>query len=285
MSVQSPYNNMGREKLFQFFKYTIYFLLFINIFYWLREDYLASAHTYRGGIVWQQIVDAFAQATDSVAWLTLLVVFELETSVISDEKLQSGWKWVLNAIAGVCYIFIVLVFHGYIEKLLLVYNFAPIPFTDGCDAVGQYLSYALDLDEYAGLTATNCVPLTGPLFANAEASIIATQDMHAQLMALAWAEVINAAAWVLVVLLLWVDVFFQLRGVEHGKLYRINVISKVILYTTLIAVCIYWGFKGDFMDFWDAFLWIVAFFFIELNIFKWAEEIETEKTEQKSLEL
>ena len=37
----------------------------------------------------------------------------------------------------------------------------------------------------------------------------------------------------------------------------------------------YWGFVGDFLDFWDAFLWLVAFVFIELNIFQW--QVETEE--------
>ena len=35
-----------------------------------------------------------------------------------------------------------------------------------------------------------------------------------------------------------------------------------------------------FLDFWDAFLWLVAFVFIELNVFQWREERE----EQRELE-
>ena len=29
---------------------------------------------------------------------------------------------------------------------------------------------------------------------------------------------------------------------------------------------------GDFVDFWDAFLWLVAFAFIELNVLEWHQE-------------
>lgn len=36
----------------------------------------------------------------------------------------------------------------------------------------------------------------------------------------------------------------------------------------LLLAAIYWGIKGDFVDFWDAFLWLVAFIFIELNVFE-----------------
>jgi hypothetical protein len=46
-----------------------------------------------------------------------------------------------------------------------------------------------------------------------------------------------------------------------------------VLYTTLIAAAIFWGFKGNFLDFWDAALWLFAFVFIELNVFEWQQEI------------
>ena len=44
---------------------------------------------------------------------------------------------------------------------------------------------------------------------------------------------------------------------------------KFVLYSTLLLAAIYWGFKGGFLDFWDAFLWLVAFVFIEMNVFEW----------------
>ncbi|MFC3051279.1 hypothetical protein [Kordiimonas pumila] len=274
-------DNSTREKLFQWFKYLIYFMIFLNVFYWLREDYIASAYTFREGFGWQQVGDVFAQALDTFAWLILLIAFEFETSVLSDEKLEKGWKWVLNAIAGICYLFIVLAFLGYVKKFNLTMGFEPLSITDGCAAVGQYLSYAIDLDEYIALTAANCMELTGTLYANPAASMITTADTHMQLEWLATAEVINAGAWILIVLFLWIDMFIQLRGMEHGRLYRVNVVCKFLLYSTLIIVCVYWGFEGNFMDFWDAFLWIVAFFLIEMNIFKWSEEIEAEHLEEE----
>jgi hypothetical protein len=29
---------------------------------------------------------------------------------------------------------------------------------------------------------------------------------------------------------------------------------------------------GDFVDFWDAFLWLLAFFFIEMNVVEWRQD-------------
>jgi len=51
---------------------------------------------------------------------------------------------------------------------------------------------------------------------------------------------------------------------------------KMVLYSILLAAAAYWWLLGDFLDFWDSFLWIVAFFFIELNLFQWQAETEAE---------
>ena len=47
---------------------------------------------------------------------------------------------------------------------------------------------------------------------------------------------------------------------------------KFGLYAILLLAAIYWGVNGDFVDFWDAFLWLVAFFFIEMNVVEWRQE-------------
>ena len=48
--------------------------------------------------------------------------------------------------------------------------------------------------------------------------------------------------------------------------------TKVTLYGILFVAAVYWGVYGDFVDFWDAFLWLLAFFFIELNVVEWRRE-------------
>ena len=49
-----------------------------------------------------------------------------------------------------------------------------------------------------------------------------------------------------------------------------------MLYSTLFLAAVYWWFAGDFLDFWDAFLWLFAFVFIELNVFSWQAETSAE---------
>ena len=49
-----------------------------------------------------------------------------------------------------------------------------------------------------------------------------------------------------------------------------------MLYSMLLFCAVYWGVLGDFLDFWDAFLWLVAFVFIEMNMFEWYRETDEE---------
>jgi hypothetical protein len=89
---------------------------------------------------------------------------------------------------------------------------------------------------------------------------------------LAWVDVINAAVWLLVVLVLEIDVRLQEHNRFEGRALRASNAAKFVLYSILFLAAIYWGFKGDFVDFWDALLWLVAFIFIELNVFEWRQE-------------
>jgi hypothetical protein len=91
---------------------------------------------------------------------------------------------------------------------------------------------------------------------------------------LAWVDVINSAVWLLVVIVLEIDVRLQEHDKLRGLALRLSNLSKYVLYSILLLAAIYWGVKGDFVDFWDAFLWLVAFVFIELNVFEWRQESE-----------
>ena len=50
---------------------------------------------------------------------------------------------------------------------------------------------------------------------------------------------------------------------------------KILLYVVLFAAAVYWGFEGEFLDFWDAILWLFAFFVIERNVASWREETDS----------
>ncbi|NIL94346.1 MAG: hypothetical protein GTO71_07895, partial [Woeseiaceae bacterium] len=96
-----------------------------------------------------------------------------------------------------------------------------------------------------------------------------------------WIDVINSGVWLLVVLILETDVRLQENNRYEGLVLKLSNAFKAVLYSLLLLAAIYWGIEGDFVDFWDAFLWLVAFVFIELNVFEWhKEELAQEQLRQ-----
>jgi hypothetical protein len=94
---------------------------------------------------------------------------------------------------------------------------------------------------------------------------------------LAVIDIVNAATWLVIVVLLEVEVFLQSKDRLTNSMMIGGKYIKGFFYVLLFVCAAYWGFKGSFLDFWDAFLWLVAFIFIELNIFQWHGETEEER--------
>ena len=80
-----------------------------------------------------------------------------------------------------------------------------------------------------------------------------------------WLDFANALTWILVVLVLQYDIYFP--G-HYGKSeWTARNIIKFALYGALFIFAVMWGLQGEALDFYDAFLWILSFFVIEMNIF------------------
>lgn len=265
---------INRSTVFQAFKYIVYVLLAMNVYWFFAEEFLAAKVQFPNGVGAAVMIEAYAATIDTAAWVVLLLMFELETYVLEDEHFTPPITWSLHGLRAVCYAFIVYAFYGYIENLLSLDGMTPIAnVSDLCALAGDW-SYSTTLDEYTEITAANCNTFSTALsflsFNNMQA--VVDLDGQKEIIGLAWVDVINSAVWLLVVVVLEIDVRLQERNrYESAVLYASNVI-KFVLYTALLFAAIYWGFNGDFVDFWDAFLWLVAFVFIELNVLEWRQE-------------
>lgn len=265
---------ISRDTLFQAFKYTVYVLLAMNIYWFFAGEVLAARVQFPNGVGVGVMIEAYAATIDTAAWVVLLLMFELETYVLEDEHITRPVVWSLHGLRIVCYAFIVYAFYGYIANLFSLDGMTPLAdVTDLCTLAGDW-SYSTSWDEYVEITAANC-----NTFSTAS-SFVSFNDMQAvvdldgqkDIIALAWVDVINAAVWLLVVIVLEIDVRLQERNRYEGAiLYGSNAI-KFVLYAVLFVAAVYWAVKSDFVDFWDAFLWLVAFIFIELNVFEWKKE-------------
>jgi hypothetical protein len=263
--------------VFRVFKYTVYALLMWNVFLFFQEDLAASAETFGEAINWRNVVQAYSATIDTAAWLILLLLFELETAVIDDEKLKGWIKWLFTAVRGVSYFFIVYAFYGYCYKYAVLNDLSAFAASDLCALVGGDFTWVSGLDEYPPLDALSCAALEGQDLLRVEGtSVIGTAQALRQALNLAVVDIVNAADWLVIVVLLEIEVYLQIRERLTDRMIGVGRWVKGLLYGTLFAAAIYWGFEGDFLDFWDAFLWLVAFIFIEMNIFQWQEETELE---------
>lgn len=266
------------HRAFTLFKWLVYILLAWNAFLFLQEDLAASAETFGHGITWRNAVEAYPAFIDTTAWLVLLLIFEAETAIISDERLRGGGlKWSLGAIKAACYFFIVYAFYGYVNKYLVITDLLPLGISDVCSLAGTDWNYVVDLDDYPALDAAACGALQGESLLQVSGSeILGSREAFDSAHGLAMIDIVNAGTWLLVVIMLEVEVWLQLRDALTERLLQIGKYFKGVLYSILFAAATYWGIEGSFLNFWDAFLWLVAFIFIELNIFQWHGEAAQE---------
>jgi len=271
------------HRVFTLFKYTVYFLLAYNAFLFFQEDIAASAETFGDTVTWRNVVEAYSATIDTSAWVLLLLLFELETAVIPDEKLKGGLKWALMGVRAVCYFFIVYAFYGYCMKFLVITNLVPFHIGDVCSLAGTAWNFVADLDDYPPIDAVACVALQGQeLFQVAGTELIGTKEALDSALGLAIIDIVNASTWLVIVVMLEAEVWMQLKNLLTDRLMTTGKYLKTLFYGVLFLCAAYWGFEGTFLDFWDAFLWLVAFIFIEMNIFQWHEETEEAQVDQSS---
>ncbi|NNC57556.1 MAG: hypothetical protein HKO12_08340 [Woeseiaceae bacterium] len=266
---------INSRALFQLFKYTIYVLLAMNVYWFFAEESAAAVLQFSNGVEAGDLIEAFSATIDTAAWVVLLLMFELETYVLEDRHFTNKITWTLHGLRALCYAFIVYAFYGYIANLDFLYETTTLPgIVDVCSLSPGTWSWAVTLDDYAEITAANCATFTDAPILYQFKDMMAVVDSQGlkDIQYLAWVDVINAGVWLLVVLVLEIDVRLQERNRFEGLALRLSNVAKVVLYSLLLLAAIYWGLKGDFVDFWDAFLWLVAFVFIELNVFEWRQE-------------
>jgi len=259
-------------RVFTAVKYLVYVLLSFNVYLFLQEELSALEHTFVDGFKPTEIIQVFAATIDTTAWVILLLLFELETSVLDDDRIQGWVRWTLHGVRGLCYIAIVYAFTGYYAELVMMYQVDPLGVADACSLLNSDYSLLLDLDEYAPLDATNCASVGAEAYRLQGFGIIADGGVLQSARWLAWTDVINSGDWILVCLLLEVEVRLQLRGLLSTRIMNVTKYIKFALYGVLFVAAAYWGVAGDFLDFWDAALWLFAFIFIELNVFEWQSE-------------
>lgn len=279
-----PNNPIIREWLFIVTKYVTYGLLCLNGYLFYVDELAASEVTFARSLTFSEVIEVYSASIDSAFWIMLVVLLELETYVIDDRILKRpAVKWTMIGLRTLCYLFIVYALYGYIVKMEFQSDMIPFLAANTCDVVSQNFSILIAVENYVPLTAENCQTLTGTdLYQLNGYNIIAPLDVLVYARNVSWIDVINASSWLAVVLVLEVDVWYQLQDRFTGRIVKLSTAIKIVLYTALFGCAVAWGYTGVLLDFADSALWLFAFFFIELNLVQWQRDTANEAKENTS---
>ena len=208
----------------------------------------------------------------------LLLMFELETYLLDDKHFTRRVTFLLHALRAVCYCFIVYAFTGYLTRLLFI-NSSRTACRDG-QPVCNSTEPAMELP--AGFGQAGC-PHGRQLRSSYRDQGGDLPDRHREFAdrrgttcgrPFAWpgpTSSIPGAGSPSSRCSRWTFGCRTKTG-SAAPCCRVSTGLKLVLYSTLFAAAVYWGIKGTFVEFWDAFLWLVAFFFIERNVVEWRQE-------------
>ena len=191
-------------------------------------------------------------------------MFELETWHLNPQTMTGCQTNPLIA-RVLCYGLILSAFAGYSEKLLEINSAPSIGAAEFCGDVNPDFKLRRGLDDFEGSVKRSAV--NGVLRQHDEQRWVATIEDYERFKGLAWIDVLNAAAWLVIVAMLEFEIRTGLKA--RASRQSVNALNAVkgLLYLGLVGFAIYWGIDGKPIDFWDAFLWIVAFVYIERNLF------------------
>lgn len=265
---------LQNRALFQWVKYAVYLALLNNVYLFLVEEIESAAALNTSVTSLASVFQIFSTTIDTAAWLVLLIFFELETYVLSDQTLRGTTGRAIRLTRGICLATICIACWGYFAEFYGLLGSEPLDPLQ-CGVLNESWSLLKDLDQFEPLTINVCSEGNWVVLSNYD-RVLAAPELLQSAIWLAATDFINAAAWILVVLVLEVEVRSVLSSRRLGTsgggvIYPI----KLLLYFILFAAAVYWGFEGEFLDFWDAILWLFAFFVIERNVASWREETDS----------
>ena len=144
-----------------------------------------------------------------------------------------------------------------------------------CELVEKDTAYLNMQGRVLPLDKVNCIDISKvEVLKHQTDDIISAAMPLAASVKLAWIDVANSCAWLLVVLIFELEIILKKRGSLNRRRLIIFKSVKGVLYLTLLTDAILWTLYGSFLDSWDAYLWLLAFVLIDLNVLKIKRPVE-----------
>ncbi len=274
-SVTNAAANWDLHRLQQIVKWTVYSLLIVNFGFYVWEDVDRAIHTLTPESTWFDWTGEFATTFDTLAWFALLFMFELETYIYEDHEWN---KWVERTVHGVriaCYVMLAHTVVAYADSVI---DYTPTIPVEGasslCDLADRDLSFVYNLN-YTLIESDNCEALSAQtdFYQLGPHPLVSTFDGLQLERRLAWADLIEAIVWLIIVLSIELSVRLQGHGITSGPARSGAYAARLSSYTILALLCVYWGSLGHWLYVWDNFLWVAGFAAIDMNVNEWRNEI------------
>ena len=271
----TTWRSIDLHKLQQIVKWSVYALLVVNWGFYIVEDWNRALHTLAADATLLDWMGEFATSIDESAWFVLLFMLELETYILEDQD----WKgWVAKTIHAVRLVCVLMILHTVYAFFVTVVEYGPtVPVENVsslCEMTNDDVSFVYNL-EYTSITDESCAGLSDAtqFYRVGTDPVVTTREGLALEKALAWGDLVEVIAWLLIIIAIELVIRLQERGVTGGTLISTANRLKTVLYLMLFVLAAWWGSLSHWLYTWDTFLWIAGFAAIEMNINEWREEI------------
>jgi hypothetical protein len=251
-------------------KWLVYAALVANFCIYLYQDIEYAPYVLDADSSLREVFAAYVTSIDLVAWFTLILLFEVETTVRAGRPWQGAAKWAVKSVRLACYATVLHTTFANVVALGEFRNPEPLPpAADVCAYAGEWT--LLRNRDFLEIDADNCRTLArGPgFFALSGDRVLTDRDGLAEGTLLAWTDVAESVAWLLIVALTEIAVrrLRINRGLRPRSAHILRV--KILLYAAILAISLFWGSKGQVLYLWDELVWILGFLAIDWNLRDW----------------
>lgn len=252
-------------------KWIVYTLLLVNFLLYLSEDISRVAYTLDATSTALDWSSNFSTSLGVFAWLLMIAMFELETYAIDEERWTRGTARLVHGVRLLCFAIIA---HTVYAIVMTALSYQPTVAIENaaslCDLAGKNVSYLYNL-EYTDVTEDNCAGLSNAtrFYQVGSIEIVSTLEGLNLERRLAWGDLIEIVAWLVIIVSVELVVRLQGKGIYGGALYTAARRLKVGPYLILVALAAYWAHLSHWLYTWDTLLWIAGFVAIEINVKEW----------------
>jgi hypothetical protein len=248
-------------------KWAVYGLLFLDFLLYLQQDIASARHTLHAGSGLLDICAAYVTSIDLVAWFTLILLFELETSGGNGRLGAGPARWAARGVRLVCYVAILHTSFSYDLTLQEARRPVPLPpAQDACAYVGGW-SFLRNRD-YLEIDGGNCrtIGRGTELFSLGDDAVLTDREGLAEARVLAGTDLAESVTWLLIVFV--TEAVVRLSGRARRLALALDR-AKIPLYAVILGIAAYWGSKGQLLYLWDELVWVLGFLVIDRNIRDW----------------